>query len=108
MRKSGVARVTTFCANRRMVLSATSGSKRASTALTVGALGIVVDVTIRCVPEFMLHAVEKGEPLEDVLDNWLERVAAVDHFEFYWFPHTTSALTKTNTHLPAETKRKPG
>lgn len=73
----------------------------------LGALGIVVDVTIRCVPEFMLHAVEKGEPLEEVLDHWLERVAAVDHFEFYWFPHTTSALTKTNTHLPADTPRKP-
>jgi L-gulonolactone oxidase len=73
----------------------------------LGALGVVVDVTIRCVPAFMLRAVEKGEPLETVLDNWLERVNAVDHFEFYWFPHTTSALTKTNTRLPADTPRKP-
>lgn len=75
--------------------------------LGLGALGIVVDVTIRCVPHFMLHAVEKPEPLEGVLDNWMERVSAVDHFEFYWFPHTTSALTKTNTRLPGDVERKP-
>ena len=30
-----------------------------------------------------------------------------DHFEFYWFPHTDTALTKTNTRLPADAPRKP-
>jgi FAD-linked oxidoreductase len=74
--------------------------------LGLGALGVIVDVTVRCVPEFMLHAIERPEPLEDVLDSWIERSSAVDHFEFYWFPHTTSALTKSNTRMPAGTPRK--
>lgn len=74
--------------------------------LGLGALGVVVEVTLRCVPAFMLHALERPEPLEDVLDSWLERSAGVDHFEFYWFPHTSSALTKTNTRLPADTPRR--
>jgi len=74
--------------------------------LGLGALGAIVEVTLRCVPEFVMHALEMPEPLEDVLDNWIERANAVDHFEFYWFPHTDSALTKTNTRLPADTPRK--
>ncbi|MGL4340176.1 MAG: D-arabinono-1,4-lactone oxidase [Rhodoglobus sp.] len=74
--------------------------------LSLGALGVIVDVTLRCVPNFMLHAVERAEPLEDVLDNWEQRVNAVDHFEFYWFAHTSSALTKSNTRLPGDTTPK--
>jgi FAD-linked oxidoreductase len=73
--------------------------------LGLGALGIVVDVTVRCVPEFVIHALEKPEVLDAVLDNWMDRAMGADHFEFYWFPHTTSALTKTNTRLPADTPR---
>ncbi len=75
--------------------------------LGLGALGIIVDITVQCVPTFLLHAVEAAEPLDDVIDTFLERSAAVDHFEFYWFPHTQSALTKTNTRLPAEATRAP-
>jgi len=75
--------------------------------LGLGALGILVEVVIECVPSFLLHAVEKPEPFEDVLDNWLDRSTAVDHFEFYWFPHTATALTKTNTRLPIDAGIKP-
>jgi FAD-linked oxidoreductase len=74
--------------------------------LGLGVLGVVVDVTLRCVPEFVMHAIEKPEPLDDVLDNWMQRATSVDHFEFYWFPHTDTALTKTNTRLHADTPRK--
>src|SRR5690606_10269149 len=64
-------------------------------------LGILVDVTLQCVPAFGLHAVEQAEPLDDVLAALPERAAAADHFEFYWFPHTDLAQTKTNTRMPA-------
>ena len=40
-----------------------------------------------------------------VLDGLDERVARADHFEFYWFPHTETALTKTNTRLPGDAPR---
>lgn len=69
-------------------------------ALGLGALGILVEVTLQCVPAFLLHAVELPEDLGEVLDALDARVAASDHFEMYWFPHTDRAMTKTNTRLP--------
>ena len=75
--------------------------------LGLGALGVIVDVTIQCVPSFLLHAVEQPEPLDAVLDDWMARAGGVDHFEFYWFPHTKTALTKSNTRLPLEAGVKP-
>ncbi|MGO2541543.1 MAG: D-arabinono-1,4-lactone oxidase [Specibacter sp.] len=66
----------------------------------LGALGIITSVTLQCVDAFMLHAVERPEPLAEVLASLAERNAARDHFEFYWFPHTDFALTKTNTRHP--------
>ena len=76
-------------------------------ALGLGALGIIVDVTLQCVPEFLLHSVEDAEPLDGVLESFLERTRAADHFEFFWFPHTGSALTKTNTRLSGGARRAP-
>lgn len=76
-------------------------------ALGLGALGILVEVTVQCVPAFLLDATERPEPLLDVLDGLDDRVAATDHFEFYWFPHTDVALTKSNTRLPESAVRSP-
>ena len=76
-------------------------------ALGLGALGILVDVTIQCVPAFVLSAVERPEPLGEVLAQLGERAANADHFEFYWFPHTDVALTKTNTRLPVDADTRP-
>ena len=52
----------------------------------VGALGIVTDVTLQCVPAFDLHAVETVEPLDEVLEGFDEFAAANDHFDLYWMP----------------------
>ncbi|MBU4466025.1 MAG: FAD-binding protein [Actinobacteria bacterium] len=76
-------------------------------ALGLGALGVLVEVTLQCVPAFLLHAVERPEPLDDVLGTLGSRAAASDHFEFYWFPHTDVALTKVNRRLPATGGRAP-
>lgn len=79
----------------------------AAVSLGLGALGVLVDVTVQCVPAFHLEAVERPEPLEDVVAGLQERAQAADHFEFYWFPHTEVALTKTNRRLPETTPRRP-
>ncbi|SFR73842.1 FAD-linked oxidoreductase [Agromyces sp. CF514] len=73
----------------------------------LGALGVLVEVTLQLVPAFVLHAEERIEPLDAVLGQWTERVASADHFEFYWFPHTGTAQTKTNTRLPGDAPRDP-
>jgi L-gulonolactone oxidase len=66
----------------------------------LGALGVVTAVTLRCVPAFRLHAVDRPEPLDDVLASLDERARA-DHFEFFTFPHSPLALTRTNTRTDA-------
>jgi len=76
-------------------------------ALGLGALGILVDVTLQCVPAFVMHAIDEPAPLDEVVTTLEERVSAFDHFEFYWFPHTEVALTKRQTRLPESTPRKP-
>ncbi|MFF2372519.1 D-arabinono-1,4-lactone oxidase [Agromyces sp. NPDC058110] len=73
----------------------------------LGALGVLVELTLQLVPAFVLQAEERIEPLDEVLGQWTERVAGADHFEFYWFPHTDTAQTKTNTRLPIDAPRKP-
>lgn len=76
-------------------------------ALGLGALGIIVEVTLQCVPAFVMQAIDEPAPLEDVLANLPQRVAASDHYEFYWFPHTDVALTKRQTRVAESTRRKP-
>ncbi|MGH3472661.1 MAG: D-arabinono-1,4-lactone oxidase [Nocardioidaceae bacterium] len=64
--------------------------------VSVGALGVIWTVTLRCVPAFALRAVEAPAALEKVIDELPRLVDEHDHFEFYWFPHTTRVLTKAN------------
>lgn len=68
----------------------------------LGALGVITRVTIECAPAFALRAIETPSTLRATLDDLDNTVAAVDHFEFYWFPHTDRVLTKRNTRLPGE------
>nr|WP_322972908.1 D-arabinono-1,4-lactone oxidase [Microcella humidisoli] len=75
--------------------------------LGLGALGVLVDLTVQTVPTFVLAADEHPEPLDAVLDDWPTRSAQADHVEFYWFPHTRLALTRSNTRLPADASRQP-
>jgi FAD-linked oxidoreductase len=62
----------------------------------LGALGAVADVTVRCVPAFTLHGVDAPAPLAEVLERFDELAQGNDHFEFFVFPHTRTALTRTN------------
>jgi len=76
-------------------------------AVGLGALGVVTELTLQCVPAYTLHAVEDTASLPDVLEGLAERVAAHDHYEFYWFPHTDGCLTKTNTRVAAQVPERP-
>jgi len=71
-------------------------------ALGLGALGVLVTVTIQCVPRFLLRAVEEPMPLDTVLADYERLNREADHFEFYWFPYTQGTRTKTNTRLPLD------
>ncbi|MUL63268.1 FAD-linked oxidoreductase [Mycobacterium sp. CBMA 234] len=73
----------------------------------LGALGIIVEATLQCVPSFAIHAMERVEPVDEVLAAFDERCTQTDHFEFFWFPHTHVAFTKANIRLPAYTPIEP-
>jgi FAD-linked oxidoreductase len=64
--------------------------------LGLGALGILVEVTLRCVPGFVLHADERPMPLADVLAGLIDWIPAYEHVEFFWYPYTDRALLKRN------------
>jgi FAD-linked oxidoreductase len=72
----------------------------AAAQVSVGALGVISTVTLRCVPAFTLAADERPMPLDEVLDRFDEFAAGNDHFEFYWFPYGRNALVKRNNRLP--------
>jgi len=62
----------------------------------LGALGIVTEVTLRCVPAFNLHAVETIEPLAEVLADFRGVMHSADHVEFYWMPGGRRVQIKRN------------
>lgn len=64
--------------------------------ISLGALGVVTAVTLQAVPAFRLRGVDGPMPLEETLDRLDELVGAHDHFEFYTFPHSPTALLRRN------------
>ncbi len=76
----------------------------------LGALGVVAEVTLRCVPAFRLHGVDAPAPLERTLERFEELALANDHFELFVFPHARTALTRTNnrTEEPARPRGRVG
>jgi L-gulono-1,4-lactone dehydrogenase len=73
----------------------------AAARVGLGALGIITEVTLRCVPSFVLAAEEGPQPLDEVIARFGELAAGNDHFEFYWFPYGRNALVKRNNRAPA-------
>ncbi len=79
----------------------------AAARVSIGALGVLTKVTLQCVPLYALHAVDAKLPLDDTLAGLDELVQTNDHFEFFWFPHTSTALTRRFERLPGDTSLKP-
>ncbi|GGN47153.1 FAD-linked oxidoreductase [Actinoplanes campanulatus] len=70
--------------------------------LGLGALGVLVDVTLRCVPAFTLLADERPMALADILAGMDEWIASDDHVEFFWYPYTDRAQLKRNRRVEAD------
>jgi L-gulono-1,4-lactone dehydrogenase len=62
----------------------------------LGALGVVSEVTLRCVPAFTLHGIDEPAPLAQTLERFEQLALGNDHFEFFVFPYADVALTRTN------------
>ncbi len=62
--------------------------------ISMGALGIITRVTIKCLKAYKLELVEQKENAFDCLVNLEEYNANNRNFEFYWFPYTEVVQTK--------------
>jgi L-gulono-1,4-lactone dehydrogenase len=75
--------------------------------VSLGALGVISTVTLRCEPAFAVAADERPEPVDELIERFDDEVAAHDHVEFHWFPYGRTALVKRNDRLPAGAEAKP-
>jgi FAD-linked oxidoreductase len=73
----------------------------------LGAIGIIVTLTLQCEPAFNLHAVESTHDIDEILDAFDETASLHDHVEFFWLPHTSTGLLKTNTRTTEPIARRP-
>jgi L-gulonolactone oxidase len=58
----------------------------------LGAIGVIYAVTVRAVPAFSMRRVDSPQPLEPTLAAVDELATRNEHFEFFVFPHTETAL----------------
>lgn len=66
----------------------------------LGALGIISTLTLRCVPSFVLQAIETPGRLDAVLEQFDDLCAVEDHVEFHWFTHSDRVILKRNNRIP--------
>ncbi|TYB37702.1 FAD-binding protein [Micromonospora sp. AP08] len=79
----------------------------AAARVGLGAVGVLVEVTLRCVDAFVLRAHERPAALAAVLNDLPDLVEQHDHAEFYWFPYTDRVQVKTNDRVPADDRPLP-
>jgi FAD-linked oxidoreductase len=72
-----------------------AGDELLAARVSLGALGVVSRITLRCVPRFTLRRRDEPRPLGETLDRLDQHVDDADHFEFWVFPYTRTALTRT-------------
>jgi L-gulono-1,4-lactone dehydrogenase len=83
----------------RQLSAATDPELLRAARVSLGALGVVSAVTLRCVPAFDLIRVDSPQPREEVLDSFQERADAHQHFELFTFPYADSALVLERNRL---------
>ncbi|MCD6638411.1 MAG: FAD-binding protein [Nocardioides sp.] len=94
-----------------------------ATRTSLGALGVVTELTLQVSPAYSLAARLEPASWAELLDSWSERLDGHRHFLFYWFPTAAAAgawfdydpplgadtvLVKTMDPLPADAPRADG
>ena len=80
-----------------LVLSADDGDRFRAARVAIGSLGVIATVTLNCVPTYTLKRVDEPLPLDEVLPAMDEHVERNEHWEFFTFPYTGVAFTRTST-----------
>jgi L-gulono-1,4-lactone dehydrogenase len=78
------------------------GDELRAARVSLGALGAISTVTLRCVPGFTIHRIDEPRPLDDVLPALDELVDGNDHWEAFALPYTRTALTLSSRRREGE------
>ncbi|HJF50242.1 MAG TPA: FAD-binding protein, partial [Brachybacterium paraconglomeratum] len=73
--------------------------------LGLGTIGVILEVTLQCVPTYRLELVETTRPLDEAAGEFLATCESEDHHEIFWFPRTDRATVRTMRRLPADASR---
>ncbi|MEM7116807.1 MAG: D-arabinono-1,4-lactone oxidase [Chloroflexota bacterium] len=63
--------------------------------VSLGALGIISQVTLRLLPAYRLHERTWAEPFETCMAKLDEYIAATRHFEYFWSPKEDACACKS-------------
>jgi FAD-linked oxidoreductase len=62
--------------------------------VSLGALGVITQITLQCLPSYKLKMVYEKSSLSEVLKTYKSINQATRNFELYWMPFTDAVLTK--------------
>ena len=72
--------------------------------VSLGALGVITRVTLRCVPLFTIERLDLPRDLDETLAALDDLIDANDHFELYGFPYTGRVMTRESARSDRETQ----
>ena len=75
--------------------------------VALGALGVVTEVTLRCVSLYGLRRVDEPQPIDSTLARLDELVAVHDHLELFAFPHTNTTMVRRTERVGADVRSTP-
>ncbi|OSC39661.1 D-arabinono-1,4-lactone oxidase [Mycobacterium decipiens] len=84
------------------VLELSEGDDYLGARVSLGALGVISQVTVQTVPLYTLHRRDERRSVTETLDRLDEFVDGNDHFEFFVFPYGDTALTRATSRSDEE------
>ena len=73
----------------------TGGDELRAARVSLGALGVATEITLRCQPLYTLRRTDERRPLDETLDRLEELATSRERFEFFSFPYSRWALWRT-------------
>jgi len=69
-------------------------------SLSLGLMGIIIDVTIKTVPLYSLKVVSARQSFNDALEAWSTDIINYRHIEWFYFPGTDIVQVKKSSIIP--------